>query len=62
MNYEVKIQKLDVGFTLTVVDKDGDSRVPVKKMALLDTLAIKNALHEIYEIPYEQDLPITYHK
>ena len=57
MNYEVKINKLDVGFTLTVVDKDGDSRIPVKKMAVLDTLAIKNALHEIYQIPYDSDRP-----
>ena len=57
MNYEVKIQKLDVGFTITVIDKDGDSRVPVKKMAVLNTLAIKNALHEIYEIPFDHDTP-----
>lgn len=55
MKYEVKINKLDVGFTITVIDKDGDSRVPVKKMAVTDTLAIKNALHDIYEIPFDQD-------
>lgn len=55
MNYEIKINKLDVGFTITVIDKDGDSRVPIKKMAVIDIPAIKNALHDIYQIPFDQD-------
>ena len=54
-NLEVKINKLDVGYTLVVVDKDADSRVPVKKMAVSDLMQVKNALHHIYKIPFEND-------
>lgn len=50
MKREVKIKKLDNGFLLTVIDLEGDSRVPLYKYVAKDYDEITKLLKDIFEL------------